>query len=245
MPRDSFTVFAYSRSSDKSQYAPATLASDINRLLDPAYACVAPSDPAFSHPLGGYTQAKVYVDHMGDMHDPDYRDFPVLPTTFSRRPRAQRASSSAYSYTSHYGRPNWERGYTSETESDASIVEPSSDGRWARDGGSTTGVMPFASATRSRSGSASTTASSYVSQEPINFYHRPSFEQSIIFDDDAPEAEEPVPKEDTDCAQTPRHAHSLRYQLHSIRLGLRLKVFRAQRRWRERRHSDASIPIEA
>ena len=52
----------------KHQYAPATRASDISRLLDPSYTSAS----------GSPYQTVVYVDHSGDFHDPDYRDFPVV-----------------------------------------------------------------------------------------------------------------------------------------------------------------------
>lgn len=52
----------------KHQYTPATRASDISRLLDPSYTSTS----------GSPHQTLVYVDHFGDFHDPDYRDFPVV-----------------------------------------------------------------------------------------------------------------------------------------------------------------------
>lgn len=52
----------------KHQYAPATRASDISRILDPSYTSAS----------GSPYQTVVYVDHSGDFHDPDYRDFPIL-----------------------------------------------------------------------------------------------------------------------------------------------------------------------
>ena len=54
----------------KHQYAPATRASDISRLLDPSYTSAS----------GSPYQTVVYVDHSGDFHDPDYRDFPIVHT---------------------------------------------------------------------------------------------------------------------------------------------------------------------
>jgi hypothetical protein len=52
----------------KHQYTPATRASDISRLLDPSYTSAS----------GSPYQTVVYVDHSGDFHDPDYRDFPIV-----------------------------------------------------------------------------------------------------------------------------------------------------------------------
>lgn len=115
-------------------YAPSTRAADISRLLDPAYASGSSSSSSSSasptHHKHGQTRA--YVDRHGDLHDPDYRDFPVLPTTArtvsaTRRRRTShdarsRSTSrhadnhypSAYSYT----RPEWERDWTEAGEDD-------------------------------------------------------------------------------------------------------------------------------
>jgi len=59
----------------KHQYAPATRASDISRLLDPSYTTAS----------GSPYQTVVYVDHSGDFHDPDYRDFPAVHITKESR----------------------------------------------------------------------------------------------------------------------------------------------------------------
>ncbi|OJA20400.1 hypothetical protein AZE42_05365 [Rhizopogon vesiculosus] len=74
-------------------YSPSTRASDIARLLDPAYA--SPSHQTASKALGSRSAVKeVYVDHHGDLHDPDFRDFP----TFG------------------HSKPRWERAYTDESD---------------------------------------------------------------------------------------------------------------------------------
>jgi hypothetical protein len=59
----------------KQQYAPATRASDITRLLDPSYTSAS----------GSPYQTVVYVDHSGDFHDPDYRDFPIVQVSKESR----------------------------------------------------------------------------------------------------------------------------------------------------------------
>ncbi|RDX46939.1 hypothetical protein OH76DRAFT_1302728, partial [Lentinus brumalis] len=76
------------------------------------------------------TQTRAYVDHNGDLHDPDYRDFPVLrPTSRAsdyqkrRRPSAGSAARSRshdrYSIAMHHkSRPNWERDWATEVDSD-------------------------------------------------------------------------------------------------------------------------------
>lgn len=58
-------------------YSPSTRASDIARLLDPTYASP-PHHTAFKA-VGTRTAIReVYVDHHGDLHDPDFRDFPTF-----------------------------------------------------------------------------------------------------------------------------------------------------------------------
>jgi hypothetical protein len=64
-------------------YSPSTRASDIARLLDPAYA--SPSHQTASRALGSRSAIReVYVDHHGDLHDPDFRDFPTFGHPKSR-----------------------------------------------------------------------------------------------------------------------------------------------------------------
>jgi len=58
-------------------YSPSTRAADIARLLDPAYA--SPSHKTAFKALGSRNVIReVYVDHRGDLHDPDFRDFPTF-----------------------------------------------------------------------------------------------------------------------------------------------------------------------
>ncbi|KAK7693887.1 hypothetical protein QCA50_003460 [Cerrena zonata] len=113
-----------------SQYSPSSRADDISRLLDPAYSSASSSSTAAS-------PSRAYVDHRGDLHDPDYRDFPVLrskTTTKQRRtsqgssrslsvPRDGYSNYSSYRYSSNqYSmaatptgvRPEWERDWAVE-----------------------------------------------------------------------------------------------------------------------------------
>ena len=113
-------------------YAPSTRAADITRLLDPAYASGSSSSSSSTasptHHKHGQTRA--YVDRHGDLHDPDYRDFPVLQTTSRtvsasrrRRPSHDARSRSTSRHTDHrypsaysYTRPEWERDWTEAGE---------------------------------------------------------------------------------------------------------------------------------
>ncbi|KAG6896135.1 hypothetical protein C0992_010071 [Termitomyces sp. T32_za158] len=67
-----------------ARHPPATKAQDISRLLDPAYSSAA------------FAPNSAYVDRHGELHDPDYRHFPIA------QPR-RRASNITVST-----RPRWE-----------------------------------------------------------------------------------------------------------------------------------------
>ncbi|KAI0723814.1 hypothetical protein C8T65DRAFT_627514 [Cerioporus squamosus] len=113
------------------QYSPSSRAADISRLLDPAYASSSSSSSMCPTP-SPQTQTRAYVDHNGDLHDPDYRDFPVLRPTSrasdNQKRRRTSASSAArsrshdrYSIAMHPSRPNWERDWGTEVDSDEEI----------------------------------------------------------------------------------------------------------------------------
>ncbi|KAF8121973.1 hypothetical protein EV363DRAFT_1405352 [Boletus edulis] len=80
-------------------YSPSSREADIARLLDPAYASPAPYSPLSKSPMMAVKE--VYVDHHGDLHDPDFRDFPPFGHShFQSR------------------RPCWESTYGNEEDSD-------------------------------------------------------------------------------------------------------------------------------
>jgi hypothetical protein len=83
---------------NKGPYAPSSAASDVSRLLDPTYASPSPHSPSRRTSA---TLPTAYVDHAGELHDPDFREFPVLPS-----PKRRSASGSASP-----ARPAWETGY--------------------------------------------------------------------------------------------------------------------------------------
>ncbi|KAH9931722.1 uncharacterized protein BXZ73DRAFT_47230 [Epithele typhae] len=111
-------------------YSPSTRASDVSRLLDPAYASSSSSSSASPSTPESQTQTRAYVDHNGDFHDPDYRDFPIIrpPSRNNNVSKRRRSSGSAtrspsrerYAMTLSPPRPSWERDWTQEVdESDA------------------------------------------------------------------------------------------------------------------------------
>lgn len=83
----SMTRHLRSARADRAQYAPASEAADISRLLDPSYAKRphSPSSSTSSTPLAFALPPRVYVDHDGAMHDPDYRPFPAFPSPPARK----------------------------------------------------------------------------------------------------------------------------------------------------------------
>ncbi|KIK60439.1 hypothetical protein GYMLUDRAFT_43754 [Collybiopsis luxurians FD-317 M1] len=65
--------------------------AEISRLMDPSY-----------HPHSSSLEpARAYVDHLGEMHDPDYQDFPVFPAA-GKTSRGRRRSDPSRS------RPQWD-----------------------------------------------------------------------------------------------------------------------------------------
>ena len=70
-------------------------------------------------------QTRAYVDHRGEIHDPDYRDFPVIRATtrssnMNKRRRASASSAARSRSHDRYStglqplRPGWERDWSTE-----------------------------------------------------------------------------------------------------------------------------------
>ncbi|CAL1705418.1 unnamed protein product [Somion occarium] len=137
-----------------SQYSPSSRAEDISRLLDPAYS---------SSSSTAASASRAYVDHRGDLHDPDYRDFPVLRSKTTHKQRRTSASSSrslsvprdgynrysnSYSMATPTGvRPEWERDWTAEGADAEEDEEPEDD---ATTFSSHSHFNPFVSESRTR-----------------------------------------------------------------------------------------------
>lgn len=138
------------------QYSPSSRASDISRLLDPTYT----SSVSVSSPE---SPSRAYVDHRGDLHDPDYRDFPILrPTRRSkssmtrkqRRTSGSSARSQSITRTDRYSsyplavpsRPSWERDWNTEIFDDEDEDDLDADLGDATDVESQSHSSPFSSA---------------------------------------------------------------------------------------------------
>jgi hypothetical protein len=77
-------------------YAPASAAADVSRLLAPEYASGPPASPRrASAPVA----VAAYVDHAGELHDPDFRDFPDALGAATRRRRYSPAPPSTPTWT--------------------------------------------------------------------------------------------------------------------------------------------------
>ncbi|KAE9402423.1 hypothetical protein BT96DRAFT_918262 [Gymnopus androsaceus JB14] len=69
----------------RSRHSIELVNADIFRLMDPSY-----------HSSSSSEQAKAYIDCRGEMHDPDFHDFPVYPTRTVRSRCGKRVSDSQW-----------------------------------------------------------------------------------------------------------------------------------------------------
>ncbi|KAI9065469.1 hypothetical protein FKP32DRAFT_1537678, partial [Trametes sanguinea] len=124
-----------------------------------------------------HAQTRAYVDHNGDLHDPDYRDFPVLrqpsrATPTGKRRRTSTGSANAvrsrshdrYSLGVHPTRPGWERDWATEAdESDADDVDDDAE--------SQSHFSPFSSQNAPTRRATSHSAFSFAPYHPPAYYY--------------------------------------------------------------------------
>lgn len=124
---------ALSRGRAKGPYAPSTPQADVSRLLDPDYAYgSAASLPAHAQHARKARRASApvgaYVDNAGELHDPDFRDFPL--TLNARRRRCSEEDSDHPIRRVHGYTPTWERAgmfdsaRTSTEDAPARLLQP-------------------------------------------------------------------------------------------------------------------------
>jgi hypothetical protein len=201
--------------SSSSSYAPATLASDLSRIVDPTY--YASSTPSASPSSATFSlQPKVYVDHAGDMHDPDYRAFPALPA----RPKSRRPSSAQQQQP--YGPLAWRDDYNPAGSLPTFNLRGSQPNLAA--------LYP-----RERAGSTAS-VDGYFSLPTSQIYvaapASPSHRWSCLSAEPRTDSVSPVSP-----PATFHSGHGLRYQLNAMSLNVRLKIFRVRRRWRDRHNT--------
>ncbi|KAM5538115.1 hypothetical protein V8D89_008312 [Ganoderma adspersum] len=153
------------------EYSPSSRAADISRLLDPAYASSSTSSSSVSASPASHTQTRVYVDHNGEIHDPDYRDFPVLRATARPNPtgKPRRTSTSSATRSCSHDRyrptrPSWERDWTTE-------VGDSDDENDEDEAGSQSHFSPFASHRSSPRKHTSHSGFGFVPSYSSNYYY--------------------------------------------------------------------------
>ncbi|KAI0053984.1 hypothetical protein FA95DRAFT_1600491 [Auriscalpium vulgare] len=208
----------------RKRYSQHSKAADVSRLLDPSYL----SSSASSSPTS------VYVDHHGDLHDPDYRDFPAVTT--HRRPAWERAGN-------HSDDDDASDDELTEIPDDRTRLHPSPrERRRARYSAIDTPTYP--------------TYSQSPFEEPVAVIapvpsekhrrrklrtkaHEPAWlpeedldEQSHVFT--AEPKEEYVPTRSDQHEWTPTCGQQFRRQWQALTLGLRFSIFRAQRKVRRK-----------
>lgn len=210
-------------------YSPSTRASDIARLLDPTYA--SPSHQTAFKALGSRTAIKeVYVDHHGDLHDPDFRDFPTFGHAHSKWERDEsdeedeeeeifqrRASIEKQrrrpSTTAYYASPAYYP-YDEPSSYESRHLAEVDDEDEQLDHHERAPLKEKCFTTRSKS------------PEKLSQTEKESYPQN-------PHVEEPQPII-ADSDWTPTCGHAVRRQWHAFTLSLRFSLFRTKRRIQRR-----------
>jgi hypothetical protein len=179
----------------------------------------------------------VYVDHAGDMHDPDFRAFPVLPSPPPRHAAHPYPPLSPPPAVSDR-RPSWDALFDVQP-----VTPPAAPAPAAHEHDHLRCFFKRRSPPGSR---------------------RPSFEEEYVYDEDDEDEDSSFPHtpesgstqqhvelryiprpfsfilHDADCMRSGKEA--LKYQVQALSLSVQLGVFRAKRRWRERKHSHSHQP---
>ncbi|KAI6139593.1 hypothetical protein BKA82DRAFT_2975217 [Pisolithus tinctorius] len=225
----------------KRSPSPSTRHSDIARLLDPAYA--SPN----SHPYNGFNTngiRHVYVDHHGDLHDPDFRHFPIMHSHLTSQ------------------RQRWETSYTTPADDDDDDDDDDEYEEEKRRSSLETQRRRPSSSTAYHSSTIATAAHAYpLYEEPSSYTSRHFAEDDEDLFEHAPLKEREWPfstrtrsprhkplrdntnekteqaGEDPDSREedwTPSCTDSLRRQWQAIALSLRFSLFRTKRRLKRR-----------
>ncbi|KAI6162555.1 hypothetical protein EDD17DRAFT_554356 [Pisolithus thermaeus] len=218
----------------KRSPSPSTRQSDIARLLDPAYA-----SPNSHPPYNGIRH--IYVDHHGDLHDPDFRHFPIMHSHLNAH------------------RQKWEPSYTTPADDDDDDDEYEEEKR--RSSFETQRRRPSSSTAYHSTTTATTTHAYPLYEEPSSYTSRYLAEDDEDLYEHAPLKEKERPfsartrsprhrrlpdstNEKTERSGddpesrgedwTPSCMDGLRRQWQAIALSLRFSLFRTKRRIRRR-----------
>ncbi|KAH7913998.1 hypothetical protein BJ138DRAFT_1098986 [Hygrophoropsis aurantiaca] len=208
----------------KRSPSPSSRASDIARLLDPAYArsthYAGVTNQYHSHQYA----TTVYVDHNGEVHDPDFRHFPpVRKTAFAEYEEDAVEDEDEEEWREKEREQERERQRRRSSSGYASVYMP-------------TYIAPY---------------SSHHPTYQYSHYPRDDVPEDVMEDEDEDQEHEGAPLQEkhhrrsasappSSAAQladgdfTPSCTHSLRRQWHALALGLRFSLFRTKRRIRRR-----------
>jgi hypothetical protein len=170
----------------------------MSRLLDPAYLPGPVASSSYSSgassSLSQSPSREVYVDHRGDLHDPDYRHFPAMPTT----PTKRRSTSQRV--------PAWERGYSRAPAYDLDEDDEDADGsesEYAHSFSHSRPLTPVSRVTRSASNPARARPKTYS-----------SFYSDTYYSDHGQPPSAPVTRSIFSVPNGPResHLHTMRHE---------------------------------
>ncbi|KAJ7582222.1 hypothetical protein C8J56DRAFT_1029080 [Mycena floridula] len=210
----------------------ASKRAEASRLLDPSYA-------SSSSPSSSYFPLRVWMDNNGDLHDPDYRHFPL----FEKKSSPRRTSSSSIDPFAQYSpqRPSWE--LANEEGDNASISEaepehkhhrasrptsPSYSGRFASP------LYPpssYSSSQTSYDDSCMSSASDSFSLEAEHKLKKKRRERHFSLDSEET-IEETVEEvaESKEISEAPKRSDAMKKEWQMLQLVIRIGVFRMRRR---------------
>ncbi|KAJ7599839.1 hypothetical protein C8J56DRAFT_1019332 [Mycena floridula] len=209
----------------------ASKRAEASRLLDPSYASSSSSSSLYS-PL------RVWVDNNGDLHDPDYRQFPLFEKKSSPR---RTLSSSIDPFALHSPqRPSWE--LANEEDDDASIFEaeledkhhgasrPTSPSYSVRSASPLYPPSSYSSSPTSYDDSWLSSASDSFSLEAEHKLKKKRRERRFSLD-----SEETVEEvaESKEISEAPKRSDAMKKEWQMLQLVVRIGVFRMRRRVRD------------
>ncbi|KAJ7597558.1 hypothetical protein C8J56DRAFT_882971 [Mycena floridula] len=214
----------------------ASKRAEASRLLDPSYASSSSSSSS-------YSPQRVWMDNNGDLHDPDYRQFPL----FEKKSSPRRTSSSSIDPFALYSpqRPSWELA-NEEEDDDASIFETELEDKHHRASRPTSPsysrsaspIYPPSSYSSSPTSydddSWLSSASDSFSLEAEHKLKKKRRERRFSLDSEET-VEETVEEvaEGKEISETPKRSDAMKKEWQMLQLVVRIGVFRMRRRVRD------------